>query len=450
MSYVPHTAADRASMLSAVGVSAIGELFAAVPSALRAPALNLPPSLSEWELNEHLHDLAAQNHSPQRDGDYFIGGGAYRHHIPAVVDEICARSEFYTAYTPYQPEISQGMLQAIFEFQTAIARVTGLAVANASLYDAGTAIYEAAVMAKNVTKRREIIYDTTLNPHYREVLRSHGDRKFFTHRVRDYANDAAAGLASVAAKVNDQTAAVIAQYPDFFGRVADLTALAATCHQHGALLIVAGNPLAFGVLTPPGDFGADIAVGDAQPLGMPLNYGGPFCGYIACAEKLTRHLPGRLVGETTDGRGERGFVLTLQAREQHIKRERAGSNICSNQALCALRALVYLTVMGKTGFRQTAELCLQKAAYARAQLGAVPGAELVFGGAHFNEFVLRLDRPVMDLFRAFGHQFEPGIRLGRWYPQLAQCLLISVTELNRRSDIDLYAARLREFMAATN
>lgn len=447
MSYVPHTAADRQKMLQAIGVSSIEELFQDIPQKLRNPKITLPAALSELELLEHLSDLEAMNRYPVRRGNYFIGGGAYNHHIPAAVDELCGRSEFYTAYTPYQAEISQGMLQAIFEYQTTIARITGLDAANASLYDGGTAVYEASVVAVNHTKRGTVLYDTSLNPHYRQVLASYGKNAMIKMRELPYSPEAGGNIPALAAAMDGDTAAVIVQFPDFFGRVADFTALAQECHARKALLIMVCNPLALGVLKTPGEVGADIAVGDAQPLGLPLSYGGPYLGYIACKGELLRKLPGRIVGETVDREGKRGFVLTLQAREQHIKRERATSNICSNQALCALRALAYCTVMGKKGFKQASELCLKKAAYAREKLGGVPGAKVVFAGAHFNEFVLRLEKPVMDLFRQLGHSFEPGIRLDRWYPELADCLLVAVTELNRSTDIDRYALRLREWLS---
>ncbi len=447
MSYIPHTAADKQKMLDAVGAESIDELFADIPESLKGFEINLQPAMSELELLEHMKDLESSNRYPMRPGNYFIGGGAYNHHIPAAVDELCSKSEFYTAYTPYQPEISQGMLQAIFEYQTAISRITGMAVANASLYDGATAVYEAAVMAVNQTRKGNIIYDSSVNPHYREVMKSYGRNALIGMEEIPYAPSVEQSIDSLMSKVNDDTAAVIVQYPDFFGRVGDYSALAEELHARKKLLIMIVNPIGLGILKTPSEMGADIAVGEGQSLGMPLNYGGPYLGFIAATEKLMRRIPGRIVGETVDKEGKRGFVLTLQAREQHIKRERATSNICSNQALCALRALAYLSVMGKYGYQKVAELCLRKAAYAREVLGAIEGAELVFTGAHFNEFVLRLNKPVMDLFRRMGQSFEPGIRLNRWYPELHDCLLVAVTELNSRRDIDLYALRLREWLA---
>lgn len=448
MSYVPHTEQDRKRMLETVGVGSIEDLFADIPQKLRNPHIDLPPPLSELELLEHLSDLESMNRHPVRRGNYFIGGGAYNHHIPAAIEELCGRSEFYTAYTPYQAEISQGMLQAIFEYQTAIARITGMDVSNASLYDGGTAIYEACVMAVNQTRRKRVVFDSSLNPHYRQVLAGYGKNALIDTGEIPYSVEPGGNESALAAELDGQTAAVIVQYPDFFGRISDFSALAQKAHDNKSLLIMVCNPLALGVLKTPGEMGADIVVGDAQPLGMPLSYGGPYLGYITCREALLRRLPGRIVGQTVDREGKRGFVLTLQAREQHIKRERAASNICSNQALCALRALAYVTIMGKSGFRQVSELCLQKAAYARKKLGEVEGAEVVFAGAHYNEFVLRLRKPVLDLFRQLGHSFEPGIRLNRWYPEMSDCILVAVTELNRAHDIDRYALRLREWLSA--
>jgi len=447
MSYVAHTSAERAKMLAAVGLDSVEALFADIPAALRAPGLDLPPALSELELVEHLRDLEEMNRHPVRGGDYFIGGGAYNHHVPQAAVEIARRGEFVTAYTPYQPEISQGMLQAIFEYQTAIARITGLEAANASLYDGGTAVYEACAMAIGHTGRTEVLFDASLNPHYRQVLSAYGRAARIGMQSLPHATDAAEGVAALAAAVNDRTAAVLVQTPDFFGRILDLAPLAAACRAKGALLVAVVNPLSLGLLRTPGEAGADIAVGEGQSLGLRLQYGGPYLGFIACRAALLRKLPGRLVGETVDGQGRRGFVLTLQAREQHIRRERAASNICSNEAHCALQALAYLTVMGKHGFRRVAELCLQKAHYARTRLSAISGAQLVFSGPHFNEFVLRLRKPVMDLFRRYGHAFEPGIRLDRWYPELSDCLLVAVTEVNRKRDIDRYAARLQDWLA---
>ncbi len=447
MPYVPHTPQDQAAMLAAIGARSINELFSDIPPSLRDPDIALPPPLSELELLEHMRDLEAENRHPVRSGDYFLGGGAYNHHVPAAALALAQRGEFLTAYTPYQAEISQGMLQAIFEYQTAIARITGLDAANASLYDGGTALYEACAMAVCHTRRNKLIFDTSVNPHYREVLASYGRNARLVMKSISYAVAPGGNIENLQRQIDADTAAVVVQYPDFFGRIADYTELARASHARGSLFIMAVYPLALGILKTPGEMEADIAVGEGQSLGLKLQYGGPYLGFIACRQELIRRLPGRLVGETVDSQGRRGFVLTLQAREQHIKRERATSNICSNEAHCALQALAYLTIMGKEGFRQAAELCLQKAHYARMKLGSIPGASLVFDGPHYNEFVLRLRKPVMDLFRRLGHAFEPGIRLNRWYPELADCLLVAVTEVNRRENIDNYAMRLQHWLA---
>lgn len=447
MNYIPHTADDHARMLETIGASDIDALFDDIPESLQNYKMHLPEPASELDLMEHMRDLEAMNLYPVRAGNYFIGGGAYNHHIPQAATDVIHRSEFYTAYTPYQPEISQGMLQAIFEYQTAIARICGLDCSNASLYDGGTAIYEACVMAVRQTRRSRILFDTSLNPHYREVLGSYSRNALIEMECLSYSDKADGNAPVFEEQLDKETAAVIVQYPDFFGRIHDFTALAEACHKNKSMLIMVVNPLSLGLIKTPGEMGADIAVGEGQSLGMGLNYGGPYLGFIAATSKLLRKLPGRLVGETQDKDGRRGYVLTLQAREQHIRRERATSNICSNQALCALQALAYMTIMGEAGVCQAATLCARKAAYAREMLGSVDGAELVFDGPHWNEFVLRLNKPVMDLFRQMGHQFEPGIRLNRWYPELSDCLLVAVTEVNRKQDIDHYAQRLTDWLS---
>ncbi|MHC4886828.1 MAG: aminomethyl-transferring glycine dehydrogenase subunit GcvPA, partial [Planctomycetota bacterium] len=368
------------------------------------------------------------------------------HHIPAAVPAIASHPSFLTAYTPYQPEMSQGMLQAIFEYQTAIARITGLEVSNASLYDGGTAACEACAIAVRHTKRNRILFDRSVNPHYRELLSSWGANVQVEMEEIDYSQSAAAAPQALTEQLDKSYAAVLVQMPDFFGRIADFTALAEAAHNNKVLLIMIVNPVSLGLLKTPGEMGADIAVGEGQPLGLPLSYGGPYLGFMGTTKKLMRKIPGRVVGETVDSEGRRGFVLTLQAREQHIRREKATSNICSNQAICALHALVHLSVIGEKGYRQVSELCIQKTHYARMTLGAIEGVEIVFGGPVFNEFVLRLPKPVEDLFKVMGHSFEPGIRLNRWYDELSDCLLVTVTEMNTKQDIDTYARRLEDWL----
>jgi glycine dehydrogenase subunit 1 len=446
MSYSPHVDEDRQKMLDAVGVKDIDDLFGDIPESIRNPKLDLPPALSEQEVAEVLRDMEELNRYPVRNADYFIGGGAYNHHIPAAVGRMVYMPDFYTAYTPYQPEISQGMLQAIFEYQTAICRITDMEVSNASMYDGGTAAYEACALAVRHTKKNRILFDSSVNPHYRQVLKSYGENVEFEMVEEEYSKEVDESVEKMISKVDKTFAAVVVQYPDFFGRIRDFEKLAEAAHANKALLIVIVNPVALGILKTPGEMGADIAVGDAQPLGMALNYGGPYAGFMSTTKKLMRKLPGRIVGETVDAEGKRGFVLTLQAREQHIRREKATSNICSNQALCALNALAHCAVIGKEGFRKVSELCIQKTYYARMTLGAIEGVELVFDGAHFNEFVIRLSKPVEDLFKAMGHSFEPGIRLNRWYDELGDCLLVTVTEQNTKESIDNYARRLRDWL----
>ncbi|MHC4874635.1 MAG: aminomethyl-transferring glycine dehydrogenase subunit GcvPA [Planctomycetota bacterium] len=417
-------------------------LFCDIPESISNPKLNLPPALSEQEVVEMLKDLEELNRYPVRNGDYFIGGGAYNHHVPAAVAAITSTPEFYTAYTPYQPEISQGMLQAIYEYQTVIARITGLDVSNASMYDGGTACYEACAMAVKQTRKEKILFDSSLNPHYRELLKSYGENVELEMVEVPYSEKAEDSITAISEKLDNTFAAVVVQNPDFFGRVADYSELAELAHKNKALLIMVVNPVSLGLLKTPAEMGADIAVGEGQALGLSLNYGGPYLGFMAATKKLMRKMPGRIAGQTEDNEGRRGFVLTLQAREQHIRREKATSNICSNQALCALNALAHCALIGKKGLKQVSNLCIQKAHYARMTLGAVEGAELVFDGPHYNEFVLRISRPVEDLFDAMGHSCEPGIRLNRWYPDLADCILVAVTELNTKNDIGGYAINI--------
>jgi len=446
MGFVPHVDGERRRMLEALGAGSVEDLFEDIPASIRNPRLDLPPPLSELEAVEALKDLEALNRYPVRGGDYFIGGGAYNHHVPAAVGAVTSIPSFYTAYTPYQAEASQGMLQAIFEYQTAIARITGLDVSNASLYDGGTACYEACALAMRQTRRRHVVFDRSVNPHYRELLKSYAHNVKAEITELDHSQVAADSPGRIAERVDDTAAAVIVQNPDFFGRIADYSALAEAAHARGALLVMIVNPVSLGILKTPGEMGADVAVGEGQPLGLRLNYGGPYLGFMAARRKFMRKMPGRLVGQTVDEKGRRAYVLTLQAREQHIRREKATSNICSNEALCALTAVAHLATIGKRGFVDVARLCLQKAHYARMTLGAVEGVELVFEGPHFNEFVLRLGKPVEDLFRAMGHSFEPGIRLDRWYDGLSDCLLVAVTEMNSKQHIDEYARRLRDWL----
>lgn len=444
MSYVPHTNSDRAAMLAEIGVASIGDLFLDVPESVRYPELKLPPPLSELEILAELRSISEEN----ADLDHhacFLGAGAYNHFVPSVVGHVIGRSEFYTAYTPYQPEISQGTLQAIFEYQSMVCALTGMDVANASHYDGATSLAEAAIMAVNVSrgKRHKIIVSPTVHPEYRATLRTYTPGPDLTISNLQYP------ISST--QLDADTACLIIQNPNFFGQLlsADsengLSGLADAVHEAGALLVVAVDPISLGLFTPPGEYGADIVVGEGQALGNPLNFGGPYLGLFACREKYMRKLPGRLVGETVDTEGRRGFVLTLATREQHIRRERATSNICTNQALCALAAGAYLAAMGKSGLRQVAELCYHKAHYAARQIAAIPGFDLVGDKPFFKEFVIRCPRPPSEINQALLERgIIGGYDLSRDYPQLENHMLLCVTEMNPKEEIDRLVKALEE------
>ncbi len=449
MSYVPHTDSDRAAMLAEIGAETIGDLFQDVPESVRYPDLKLPAPLSEMEVLGELRAMSEEN----ADLDHhacFLGAGAYNHFVPSVVGHVIGRSEFYTAYTPYQPEISQGTLQAIFEYQSMVCDLTGMDAANASHYDGATSLAEAALMAVNAFRgrRTKIIVSPTVHPEYRATLRTYtpgpdltviGDLEVGSWRLE---------VGDLEALLDDDTACLIIQNPDFFGQLlpaSELEQLAEAVHEAGALLVVAVDPISLGLFTPPGEYGADIVVGEGQPLGNPLNFGGPYLGMFACREKTMRKLPGRLVGETVDTEGRRGFVLTLAAREQHIRRERATSNICTNQALCALAAGAYLAAMGKSGMRKVAELCYHKAHYAAQQIAALPGFDLVSDRPFFKEFVVRCPKPPSEINEALLERgIIGGYDLGRDYARLENHMLLCVTEMNTRGEIDRLVKALQE------
>lgn len=448
--YLPATEKDRAEMLAAIGVSSVDELFADVPAAVRFPGrLNVSEALSEPELLRYMRRLAGRNADFDRYAS-FLGAGLYDHHLPVVVNHVISRSEFYTAYTPYQPEISQGELQAIFEFQSYICELTGMAVANASMYDGATALAEAGALASGATKRRTLVVSRAVHPEARQIVRTSA-KGLGLAVVEVGCEDGATDLAALAAAVGADTAAVLVQTPNFFGVCEDVAAAADVAHAAGALLVASANPLALGLLEAPGRLGADLVVGDAQPLGIAASLGGPTCGFFAASETYMRRMPGRIVGQTVDREGKRGFVLTLQAREQHIRREKATSNICSNQALLALCASVYLSLMGKQGMQDVARLNVQKAHYAARRLSQLAGAELAFDAPFFNEFALKLPDGA-DMARVqsalLDRGFIGGYDLGRDYPELAGHMLIAVTEQRTRGEIDEFAAALDEALAA--
>jgi glycine dehydrogenase subunit 1 len=433
-------------MLATIGVGELADLFAAVPAATRFPQLDLPPALSEMEVLADLKTLAGQN---QAAGELavFLGAGAYHHYIPAAVDALIQRGEFLTAYTPYQPEVSQGTLQAIFEYQSMVAALTGMDVSNASHYDGATAIAEAVNMAYAVFrgKRQQVILPPGVHPHVCATVHTYVDGTDITVQCDQGQVDVAAGPEALLPFIDTNTALVIVQYPDFFGRIYDYTALAEATHAAGALLCVAVNPTALGLLKPPGEFGADIVTGEGQPLGIPLSYGGPYLGMFATTDKHVRKMAGRLVGETTDSRGQRGFVLTLSTREQHIRRERATSNICTNQGLMALAATIYLSLLGKNGLRQVAQLCYDKAHYAAREIAALPGYRLWSDQPFFHEFVVACPRPVAEINGALlARGILGGYDLGEAYPALAGHMLVAVTEMNTKAQIDHLVATLQE------
>lgn len=442
MSYVPHTAADREKMLGDIGVADTADLFTDIPEQLRFPQLRLPGPMSEQAVRARLAELAQRNRHTGQVAS-FLGAGAYHHYVPAAVGYITQRGEFLTAYTPYQPELSQGTLQSIYEYQTMVCQLLDMEVSNASMYDGATALAEGVLMAVGHTRRRRVVIAGTLHPAYREVLRTY--TQGLGIEIVEVAA-ASAALRVTAENISRETegaACVAVQYPNFLGQIEDLAAIGEVAHQAGALFVVAAYPLALGMLKPPGAFDADIAVGEGQSLGAGLNYGGPYLGLLASKQHLIRQMPGRLTGMTNDTEGRCGFVLTLQTREQHIRREKATSNICTNQGLIQLTATVYLALMGKEGLREVADLCYQKAHYLAEQLAMVDGVEVVAPGPFFNEVVVRLPRPVADVNAALlRRQIIGGYDLSRDYPELGNAMLVCATEMTSRAEIDRFVATL--------
>jgi glycine dehydrogenase subunit 1 len=441
--YISITEAERAEMLKAIGVDTIADLFRDVPDALRFPPVELPAPLSEIELRRALGALAGQNANATTHS-IFLGAGAYNHFVPSAVDQILRRAEFYTAYTPYQPEISQGTLQAIFEYQSLACALMGMDVANASHYDGGTALAEAALMAVAATRnRRTIVLAPGMNPQYRAVLRTYVQGTSI-RVLGDERPDTT--LDEAAALIDSSTAALVVQSPDFFGTLHDLKPLAERAHAAGALLVAHVDPIALGLFQTPGEAGADIATAEGQPLGVGLSFGGPYLGIFTCNEKYVRKMPGRLAGATLDVDGQPGYVLTLQAREQHIRREQATSNICTNQGLMALAAAVYLSLMGRQGLRKVAELCYHRAHYAAGQIAQLPGYQVLDRGPFFKEFAVRCPRPVAAINAALRERgIVGGYDLSNDYPLLGDAMLLCVTEMNSKADIDTLVEALAQF-----
>jgi glycine dehydrogenase subunit 1 len=444
MTYSPHTEAERAAMLEAIGVEDMHALFEDVPERVRFPRLDLPDPLSEMEAMRELASLADANADAQHN-PIFLGAGAYNHYSPSIVHQMILRGEFLTAYTPYQPEVSQGTLQTIFEYQSMVAALTGMQVANASHYDGATSMAEAVIMAVNHArdKRRRIILSPAIHPQYRQVVRTYSQGMGLTITGDE---DVQAGLPELLRLLDDDTALFILQTPNFFGQIEDLSGIAERVHAAGALLCVAADPISLGLLQPPGQLGADIVVGEGQSLGLPLSYGGPYLGFFATRKEYVRKMAGRLVGETRDRNGKRGYVLTLSTREQHIKRERATSNICTNQGLMATAATVYLAAMGKHGLRRVAELCWHKSHYAAGQIDRLPGYSVDQSRPFLKEFVVRCPRPVAEVNRALFDEWGiiGGYDLGADYAHLEDHMLVCVTEMNSREEIDLLVEALGE------
>ena len=438
MPYLFNTPQDQQQMLSAIGVESIDELFDQIPSEIRLQQdLDIPAALGELELTQHMSELAERNASV-KDKICFLGAGSYDHFVPAVVDALASRGEFYTSYTPYQAEVSQGNLQVMFEYQTLICALTGMDVSNASLYDGGSAVAEAILMCISATQRHgKVVVTDTVHPEYRQTVATYSenlDAEITTVKT----SNGMVSLDRISQAVDTNTACVLLQNPNFFGCIEDVEAIAKIAHAVGALVIVAMDPMSAGILKRPGDLGADVAVAEGQSLGTPMLFGGPYLGILACREKFVRRMPGRIVGQTVDRRGRRCWVLTLQTREQHIRRDKATSNICTNQGLFALRASIYLACMGSRGLQDVANLCLEKSHYAARQITANSRFDLAFPQPYFKEFVVRDRKSNVEtlLQESCAQGILAGVKLGTWYPELDDCFLITVTEKRTRAEID--------------
>jgi glycine dehydrogenase subunit 1 len=441
--YIANTPNEVAQMLKVIGVKSIDDLFVDIKPAHRPRSFDLPKGISEWEVANHMRQLAAKNKTGL---SLFVGAGYYDHYIPAAVEALISRGEFLTAYTPYQPECSQGTLQALYEYQSAICALTGMEVANASLYDGGTALYEAMIMAVRITNRKRVVVDSGVSPIHRKILTSytsHMNIEFKEIPRRPGENN----YGFIEKSLDEQTAAVILQNPNFFGEVDDYSDIAAKAHKQGILVVMSVYPLSLGLLKTPGEMGADIVTGEGQSLGLPLNFGGPYLGFMAARKKYIRKMPGRIVAETTDSKGQRCFVNTLQAREQHIRREKATSNICTNVALCAIQAVIFLSLLGKVGLKKLAQLNLDKAEFARQEIAKIPGVCLQKTFPTFNEFTVSLPKPAVGVIEAMlAKGFAAGFPLGRYYPGMENDMLVAVTEKRTKEEILEFAQYLREVL----
>ncbi|WP_010096962.1 aminomethyl-transferring glycine dehydrogenase subunit GcvPA [Ornithinibacillus scapharcae] len=440
--YLPMTEQDKQEMLDTIGVNSTDELFSDIPEKVRLKQpLSLKQPKSEHDLKKELVQMANKNYNV-KEYTSFLGAGVYDHFIPSVVDHVISRSEFYTAYTPYQPEISQGELQAIFEFQTMISELTGMPVANSSMYDGGTSLAEAVNLSAGHTRKKKVLVSKAIHPESQAVIETYGRGPNLEIIYIDHVNGRT-DLEQLASELDEDTASVVIQYPNFFGQIEPLAEIREILDQQAkTMFIVSSNPLSLGYLTPPGKFGADIVVGDTQVFGIPAQFGGPHCGYFATTEKLMRKIPGRLVGQTTDENGIRGFVLTLQAREQHIRRDKATSNICSNQALNALASSVAMSSIGKHGLKKMAELNMQKARYAKQKF-VEAGFEVISNSSFFNEFVVKLPVPVKAANdKLLEKGFIGGYDLATYYPELEGHMLVAVTEIRTKEEIDAFVKEL--------
>lgn len=444
--YLPMTEQDQQQMLAAIGVSSVDDLFSDIPQRVRFQGeYNIKKAASEPQLLKELNSMAAKN-AHLKDYASFLGAGVYDHYMPVIVDHVISRSEFYTAYTPYQPEISQGELQAIFEFQTMICELTGMDVANSSMYDGGTALAEAAMLSAGQTKKKKVLVSAAVHPESKDVLKTYAKGQYI-EVVEIPAADGVTDMIALEKEMGSDVAAVIVQYPNFYGQIEPLKEIEEMTHQEKCMFVVSSNPLSLGLLTPPGEFGADIVIGDAQPFGIPSQFGGPHCGYFATTSKLMRKIPGRLVGQTVDENGKRGFVLTLQAREQHIRRDKATSNICSNQALNALAASVAMTALGKQGVKEMALQNLSKTHYAYEALKA-KGVNVAYEGPFFNELVVKLPVSVTEAnSQLLASKIIGGYDLSRDNQALENHMLLAFTELRTKEEIDQLVNELGDLHA---
>lgn len=444
MDFISNKEPQNEVMLAVIGAQSVDELFAAIPKSLLIPRPNEDDGLSEYEGLCLMESLAKKNTFNQFEN--YLGAGAYEHHVPAIVGAICSKSEFLTSYTPYQPEVSQGMLQIIFEFQSAICALTGLDVSNASLYDGASACAEALLMALRCHKERnKVLISSTLHPHYRQVVEQYLCSHGTAIEIIPFLPNGQLDQEKLAQLIDGDTAAILVQYPNFLGGIDDIKSIAAKAKSFDVLTIVCANPLVYGLYSSAAELGADIAVGDCQPLGIPLQFGGPYVGYISCRQELVRQLPGRIVGETVDTKGKRGFVLTLQAREQHIRREKATSNICTNQALAALASVISIFWYGKQGIRKLALTNFQRTAYLQERLKTIRGISIFGNTPHFNEFAVCFNHSCAEVQKHFRKNgIEPGFDLGKYYPELTNHFLVAVTETKNQEQLDRYLQVAKE------